>query len=66
MQITLYSNNCPKCRILKMKLDQKSIQYNTVSDIDTMLEKGFSSMPMLEVDSKTMNFTEAVKWVLSK
>lgn len=49
-----------------MKLDQKSIQYNTVSDIDTMLEKGFSSMPMLEVDSKTMNFTEAVKWVLSK
>jgi glutaredoxin-related protein len=64
--IILYSNDCPKCRILKFKLDNKNIQYDLCSDIDIMISKGFQTMPKLEVDNKTMDFNEAVKWVLSK
>lgn len=59
----LYSNDCPKCKILKFKLDTKNIQYNLCSDIDIMTSKGFQSTPMLEVDGKTMNYLDAINWV---
>jgi len=62
--MVLYSNDCPKCKILKLKLDSKNIQYELCSDIDVMIFKGFQSMPMLEVEEETMNFNEAIKWVL--
>jgi len=61
--ITLYSNDCPKCKILKLKLDSKNIQYNLCSDIDMMVSKGFQSMPMLEIDGATMNYLDAINWV---
>ena len=64
--ITLYSNNCPKCKILKLKLEDKNIQYNLCSDMDIMISKGFQAMPKLEVNNEVMDFNEAVKWVLSK
>jgi len=61
--VTLYSNDCPKCKILKLKLDNKNIEYSLCSDINIMMSKGFQSTPMLEVDEKTMNFNEAINWV---
>jgi glutaredoxin len=61
--VTLYSNDCPKCKILKFKLDNKNIQYDLCSDIDVMSSKGFQSTPMLEVDGKTMNYLDAINWV---
>jgi len=64
--IILYSNDCPKCKILKLKLDSKNIQYTLCSDIDIMVSKGFQSMPMLEVENIIMDFNEAIKWVLTK
>jgi glutaredoxin len=59
----LYSNNCPKCKILKSKLDEKNIEYTICSDIDFMISKGFNAMPVLEIENKTMNYLEAVNWV---
>ena len=61
--ITLYSNGCPKCKILKSKLDNKNIQYELCSDIDVMISKGFNLMPTLEVERETMNFLDAINWV---
>ena len=60
---TLYSNDCPKCKILKSKLNNKNIRYTLCSDIGVMVSKGFQSTPMLEVDEKTMNYLEAINWV---
>ena len=60
---TLYSNDCPKCKILKFKLDSKNINYELCSDIDIMTSKGFQSTPMLEVEEKTMNYLDAINWV---
>lgn len=61
--ITLFSTNCPKCKVLTMKLDKKGINYTKVEDVDTMLAKGIKTAPYLEVDNELMDFTQAVAWV---
>ena len=63
INIILYSNNCPKCKILKQKLDQKQVIYEECNNMDIMIEKGFQSVPMLEVDGKIMNYLNAVNWI---
>jgi len=63
MKVTLYTIGCPSCQILQEKLDNKNIQYETVTDTNVMQEKGFDSMPVLEVDNETMEYYDAVQWV---
>lgn len=63
MNIVLYSTHCPKCNVLKSKLNQKGINYEEVNDIKIMREKGFISAPNLEVDGVVYDFKEAVKWI---
>ena len=61
--IILYSTHCPKCKILTKKLTEKNIEYIEFTDVDKMIEMGFSVMPMLEVDGVVMDFTTANKWI---
>lgn len=62
--ITLYSTGCPKCKVLKMKLEQKGIEFTECNDTDKMQELGISTVPMLQVDDgEIMNFTSAVAYV---
>ena len=61
--ITLYTIDCGKCKILEKKLSAAGITYSVCKDREIMADKGFDFMPVLEVDSKCMNFAEAVKWV---
>ena len=61
--IILYSTNCPKCKVLEQKLKSKNIEYIEFTDIDKMIEMGFSVMPMLEVDGVIMDFGTANKWI---
>ena len=63
MNIVLYSTHCPRCVVLEKKLKQKGIDYNEVNDISIMEEKGFLSVPILEVDGKIMDFKEANDWI---
>lgn len=63
MNVILYSTNCPKCKVLEKKLDNSGIQYEVVTDEDLMIEKGFLSAPMLEVDGSVMDFGKAMKWL---
>ena len=63
MSVTLYSTGCPKCRILEQKLDMKNVEYKVVSDEAEMIDKGFMSLPMVDVDGKEMDFGEAIRWV---
>lgn len=65
MNVVLYTTHCPKCEVLKKKLDNADIEYQIEEDVDVMTDKGFLSAPMLEVDDKIMDFSEAVKWVNS-
>jgi glutaredoxin len=62
-KVILYEHGGPKCKILKMKLDQKNISYETVNDIELMKAKGFQEAPKLEIDGVVMGFKEAVEWI---
>lgn len=61
--VVLYSTHCPKCKVLSAKLDQKSISYETNTDVELMQQKGFTTVPKLEVDGVVYDFKEAVEWI---
>jgi len=63
MSIVLYSTKCPKCKVLEAKLKQSNIEFEEVNDIDLMVQKGFKTAPILEVDSVAYGFKEAVEWI---
>ena len=63
MDIILYSTGCPKCKILKKKLEDKNIDYVENDDIETMISLGIEQVPVLSVGNKLFQFAEAVKWV---
>ena len=66
MKINFYTIHCPKCDVLEKKLNTKKIEYTMITDTGVMQQKGFDTMPVLEIDGKTMPFAEAVKWVNSQ
>lgn len=62
--ITIYTQEfCPKCKVLKQKLDSKNIEYTECSDRDTLIAKNIEFTPMLSVDNEMMTYGEAIKWV---
>ena len=65
MKIILYSTNCPRCQVLKTKLEQKKIQYEECTDIEEMLKLNIKMAPMLQVDDSLFDFTCAIKWINS-
>lgn len=62
MQVVLYSTGCPQCVVLESLLNQHNISFSKVTDQQTMIEKGFIHVPMLEVDGKILSFPEAMAW----
>lgn len=65
--IILYSLDCPKCIVLEKKLKAKGIEFEVQKDEELIMEvanrAGLMTLPLLLVDSKVMDFNEAVKWV---
>ena len=59
----MYSTGCPKCSVLKKKLDSKGIDYTENNSVEDMLELGIRSAPSLLVGEKLLNFTDAIAWV---
>ena len=62
-KITLYSTGCPKCKVLETKLRNNHIGYRTITDRDEMLQKGFTKVPILEVDNNFLDFYRANNWI---
>lgn len=63
MEVKLYTTHCPKCNVLENKLKSKNINYIEITDTNIIIEKGYMSVPVLEVDDKVMNFTDANTWI---
>ena len=61
--VILYSTNCPRCRIIEKKLQDKGIEFELFKDVDAMIAKGFKEAPKLEVDGVVMDFKEANEWI---
>ena len=66
MSIIFYTTGCPKCSVLKKKLDMAHIQYEVCQDTEVMQNKGMSSAPALEIEGQLLNFKEAVEWLRGK
>lgn len=65
LTVVLYSTHCPRCNVLEKKLKQKNISYKEVTDVEIMKEKGYLSVPVLEVGGVSMDFKTASDWINS-
>ena len=64
--VIVYTTNppCPKCKVLKKKLDEANIKYGVFDDVDEMIKMGFENVPMMKVDDElVLDFSEAIKWI---
>jgi len=49
--------------VLEKKLKQKNISYKEINDIEIMKEKGYLTVPVLDVDGTSMDFKTASDWI---
>lgn len=49
--------------MLKKKLVSNGIDFDEVNDIKIMVEMGFMTAPVLDVDGEFMNFSDANRWI---
>lgn len=63
--VTLYTNHCRKCEILKSKLMDKNVNFKIVDDEQWLRENGYDFMPVLEVDGNKFGYLDAVNYVNS-
>lgn len=63
MIVTLYSNGCPRCNVLKKKLDAKRVAYEVNDSVEDMLSLGIEQVPVLKVGADLLDFVAANKWI---
>ena len=63
MRIILYSIGCPKCKVLKSKLEEKNIEFVENNSVEEMTGLGITQVPVLSVDGVLFDFKQAVTWV---
>lgn len=63
--VTIYTTEtCPKCKILKKKLDSKNIEYKEVNDVEVLKSLDIYEVPILELDNQDyLEFNQANEWV---
>lgn len=61
--IILYSTGCPKCEVLKKKLNEKGVTYTENNSVDEMLALEITQVPVLDNNGTLMDFKQAVEWV---
>ncbi len=70
--ITLYSNDCPKCKVLEAKLNSKGIKFSKNADVAQLASFGMRSLPVLKIEEaegnhgnepRYLTFVEANGWV---
>lgn len=64
--VVLYSTGCPRCKVLKAKLEQKGIEYAVNDSEAEMRAMGMTEVPMLDTGTEVLGFSDAVKWVNSQ
>lgn len=65
--IIVYSSpTCPKCKMLKLELAKKGVEYqdyNIDADPEKARELGIMQSPTLSVNGELLGFKEAIDWV---
>ncbi len=63
MDIILYSTDCPKCKVLKKKLEEEKIEFLENKDVNEMISLGIDQVPILYVNGELLDFVAANKWI---
>lgn len=63
--VILYTTGCPRCIVLKKKLNSKGILYEENNNVEEMLSLGINEVPMLKVGETLMDYSKAIKWLIS-
>ena len=63
--VKLYTTDCPRCRVVEQKLHKKNISFEKVTDfnVDDFIEKGFTMMPILEVDGRLYDYSATINYI---
>ena len=61
--IILFSSGCPKCKVLKQKLDEKKIKYTISEDFEELIRQNLQTVPVLKMNGNYYQFSEAIKVV---
>lgn len=59
----LYTTHCPRCEVLCKKLEAAGVQFSICDDVEQIINLGFQSAPVLEIDGQFMDFKQAVDWI---
>lgn len=62
MDVTIYTTNCPQCKVLENILNRLKIKYEKCEDVEKMVSLGITSAPYLDVNGELMNFGKALQW----
>lgn len=63
-KIILYSNNCPRCRVLETKLSNANIEFEISGDMNKVMDEGFYTVPVLQVaEDRYLDFVKAIDWI---
>lgn len=65
-ELLLYTNNCPKCQVIKSKLEAQDIKFTESDRVDELIAHGIQSLPALKVGEKFLNFVDANNWINSQ
>lgn len=58
------TDTCPRCKVLKVKMDAKGIPYESITDVDEIQKLGIMSVPYMQVDDgELMDFATANAWI---
>lgn len=67
MKITLYSTDCPRCKVLEKKLEQKKVDYEINKNLDEIMsvaeQYGISSAPFIQVGDAVLAFEPANQFI---
>ena len=62
-EVIQFSTGCPKCTVLKKKLQAKNIPYVLNESVQEMIAQGFKSAPLLSVNGEIKDFAAANAWI---
>ncbi len=65
-EIILYSTGCPRCNVIRKKLDAKNISYVVNNSVEDMESLGIANVPVLQVNGELLDFLHANQWINTK
>lgn len=60
------TQTCPRCHMLKEKMNIKGIDFKENQDVDEVIKLGYRSVPIVKKeDGEILDFGKAISWINS-